>query len=151
MIEQLPDLLLEAIRIDDCRINLHGIENEVGQTSLHVLYTTETVLDPPSNRIIVGANVQYSAGEALLLQLHVDVPFVIPNLSKSYRIEPENNEIVFRSNLIPDLLSAVVGTVRGVVATKIHGTRLADYPLPLYSLPLLLEANQITISETGSL
>lgn len=148
MIEHIPDLLLEPIEISSFRLDEEAVEQILGKDTLHFLYSTETVLDPPGNRATIRVNVQYLVGDVSLMDMQAMVPFSIPNLAQKYRIEEEAHEIVFRGNLIPDLLEVVAGTVRGLVAAKVQGTGLADYPLPIYSIPLLVEANRIKLKES---
>lgn len=147
MIEQLPDLLLEAIRITDFQMDPKAVEGAVGRDTLHFLYSTETRLEPSQDRVLVEAYAQYFSGETTLMQMEAVIPFVVPGLVRKYRIDHKTNEIVFRNNLIPTLLSITSGTVRGLVAAKVQTTSLADYPLPVYSSRLLVEANKVTLGD----
>lgn len=145
MIEHISDILLERIEIGSFRLDKGATEQLLGRDTLHFLYSTETILAPQENQITICARVEYLIGDTSLMEMNASVPFSIPNLSQKYRTEKETQEIIFCNNLIPRLLEVVVGTVRGLVAAKVQETGLAGYPLPIYSIPLLVEANQFRL------
>ena len=146
MITELPDMLFEAISIDSCSLDRNAIKILMGRAPLHFQYSTEMTLCPTENRISVSAHLRYIIDGTPLLQMTATIPFIVPNLQHRYRVDEHSGDIVFRQNLVPELLSQTAGTVRGLLAAKVQGTKLVDYPLPLYSSRMLIEANRLIMN-----
>lgn len=76
-------------------------------------------------------NIKYMISEfdPLLLELEILLDIKIPKI-KSYF---DKNEKILSRNLALNIINVGVGTLRGVLSTKVKGTLLENYPLPFIS------------------
>lgn len=91
-------------------------------------------LKPNMETDILGfkINVRYmiSDEELLLLELGILMNIHISNIKLFF----DENEKILSRNLAANIINLGVGTLRGVLSTKVRGTTLENYPLPFISL-----------------
>mgnify|MGYP001220160998 CR=1 FL=1 len=99
-------------------------------------------LNPNMDNNILGieASVSYldTRDETLLTELSVLINFSISNLDKL--VEMKSKMIKLKNdNFIINLFNISIGTLRGVLYSKLKGTPLEGYPLPAISPDILKE------------
>lgn len=107
-------------------------------------------LKPNTETDILGfeINVKYmiSDEEPLLLELGILLNIHIPNIKLFF----DENEKMLSRNLAVNIINLGVGTLRGVLSTKVKGTTLENYPLPFISsskIEQIIENNRSNDSE----
>lgn len=85
--------------------------------------------DFKKNLVQFDFGVMYSLGNETILECIYAFEFEIPNLELFLGINAEGKLI--DNGVIPHLISAAIGTMRGILVVKTAGTDLSKYPLPI--------------------
>lgn len=90
-------------------------------------------LNPNMNDNILGVKTSLSyvdiRDKTILVELVILIKFSISNLSKLIEIKNDALEVM-DDNFVLSLFNISIGTLRGVLYSRLKGTPLEDYPLP---------------------
>lgn len=110
-------------------------------------YLLETGIFTSANRIVLRAGVRYNSNDNRLCELVLRIQYSISELASIVSIDEDMKEIRFSCDIIPVLLNAAFGSLRGALYERVKGTIIESYPLPLISIPELEKINQFTIGK----
>ena len=74
-----------------------------------------------------------------LFQADCLVCFLVDNLEDILTYDKSNNTVTFSFDVIPTLVNASFGTLRGVVYKETKNGPLEKYPMPLIPMKVLVE------------
>lgn len=109
---------------------------------LEVQFMTQTILNHKEKVISVKSGVRYLlAPQDDLFELNILLTFEMENIDEVVVVDEEKKKINFKVDIVPTLLNAAMGTLRGILYTKTADTVLRAFPLPLIDLKALMERN----------
>lgn len=136
-------------------INGETISNNIANVDLSNLsgdnlvfqYRMETEIRLSANEIVVIPSIKYSYDRKTLLEMNAHFVFSVQNLKSIIQLDTEKNEINVSADIFPTIVSASYSSLRGLVHARTEGTPLADYPLPMIEIGVLMSKNGINVEE----
>ena len=116
-----------------------------GKLQLRNLVETEILRGEEKVRVTVGAD--YVLGDESLSELVVTTTFLLGPFSEIVIIDEEKKKISFNPGVLQTFLGSTVGILRGVLFEKTKGTPLADFPLPLIPMTVLVDMNRFRMEK----
>ena len=126
-----------------------SVQDPVDAGALEVRYLIETEILRSEERIKVTTGVKYSLRETPLCELIIDAVFGMAPFSEIVVIDESKKTVSFTKEVMPTLLNITFGALRGVLFEKTRGTSLEAFPLPLISMPDLVEMNRFRVEKAG--
>lgn len=126
-----------------------SIPDTIDANALEVRYLIETEIIRSEEKIKVTTGVKYSLREMPLCELVIGAVFGMAPFSEIVVIDGAKKTISFSKEIVPTLLNITFGALRGVLFEKTKGTALEAYPLPLISMPDLVDMNRFRVEKTA--
>ncbi len=126
-----------------------SVPDPIDASALEVRYLIETEILRSEERIKVTTGVKYSLRETPLCELIIDAVFGMAPFSEIVVIDESKKTVSFTKEIVPTLLNITFGALRGVLFEKTKGTSLGAFPLPLISMPDLVEMNRFRVEKAG--
>lgn len=126
-----------------------SLPETIDATDLEVRYLVETEILSSIERIKVTTGVKYSVGESDYCELVISAIFGIAPFSDIIVIDEAKKTVSFSRDIVPTLLNITFGALRGALFEKIKDTVLASFPLPIISMPQLVEMNRFRVEKTN--
>ena len=126
-----------------------SVPDPIDANALEVRYLIETEILRSEERIKVTTGVKYSLREMPLCELVIDAVFGMAPFSEIIVIDESKKTVSFTKEIVPTLLNITFGALRGVLFEKTRGTYLEAFPLPLISMPDLVDMNRFRVEKTS--
>ena len=97
--------------------------------------------------VAVSISIRYRFKNADLFQAGAKVVFEVSSLDDIVTHDKNNNTVTFSYDIIPTLVNASFGTLRGIVYKETKNTPLEKYPLPLMPMKVLVEKCIVAVEE----
>lgn len=95
--------------------------------------------------ISVVEAIRYKFKNVELFQAECEVRFLIDDLEGILNYDKDSNTVTFSFNVIPTLVNAAFGTLRGIVYKETKNGPLEKYPVPLVPMNALVEKCSLSI------
>lgn len=123
------------------------IDGNINVANLQYKYSTVTEISPKEDKILIRASLSYFSSEVHYFALVITMEYFVENLRGVVSYNLDSRQVSFNPNLIPTFLNITCGTVRGILAEKVKGKTISQFPLPLLPLAALEKNNNITIKD----
>lgn len=97
--------------------------------------------------ITVTVAIKYKFDNMDLFQAECVVCFLVDNLEDILTYDKSNNTVTFSFDVIPTLVNASFGTLRGIVYKETKNGPLEKYPVPLIPMKVLVEKCAVSMME----
>jgi len=131
-----PEIRIRISKIREiefsCRDIPDNIDVELGKNLFFALGFTYSP-DTEKNTFALKTHVRYTLKEKQdsILTFTNEILFDIIGLNEAVRTKKDTNEIEINNNFLIPLISVAIGTTRGMIAVKVTGKRISEFPLPI--------------------
>lgn len=133
-------------RINDQHIAEKDLSSLTGDT-LQFMWKVATEVNVSSGTVMVLIGVRYKYLNEELVTLEHAYTYEIPDLKDIVDIDAETNTVTFKIDILPTLVAASYSTSRGITYERVKDTELANYPVPMISMDVLMSKNGLSLTE----
>lgn len=148
--EKEKPISIRICSVEETRVeNNCGIKDLAGLTedSLAFQFKVNTAINLVNETITVFVSIRYKFENADLFQAGTKVVFEVSSLDKMVTRDSDNNTVTFSYDIIPTLVNASYGTLRGIVYKETKNTPLEKYPIPLMPMKVLVDKCVVAVEE----
>lgn len=110
-------------------------------------FKVSATINVAKETVAVFVSIRYRFENADLFQAGAKVVFEVSSLDEMVSHDKGNNTVTFSYDIIPTLVNASYGTLRGVVYKETKNTPLEKYPIPLMPMKVLVDKCVVAVEE----
>lgn len=145
----------KPINIKICSVEETRVENNCGVKDLGGLsedalvfqFKVNASINVVKKTITVFISIRFKFENEDLFQAGAKVVFEVSPLDEIVSHDKENNTVTFSYDIIPTLVNASYGTLRGIVYKETKNTPLERYPIPLMPMKVLVDKCIVAVEE----
>ena len=110
-------------------------------------FKVNATINVAKETVAVFVSIRYRFENADLFQAGAKVVFEVSSLNEIVSHDKDNNTVTFTYDIIPTLVNASYGTLRGIVYKETKYTPLEKYPIPLLPMRVLVDKCIVAVEE----
>lgn len=119
--------------------------SSVNKDNLKFQYRIDSEIHISEGVIYVIPQIRYMIGRVEIFHATASIEYAFDDLNSIVNIEDGGKMVNFKFDILPPILSASYDTLRGLVHMKTMNTPLAEFPIPMIGVKLLIEKGGISV------
>ena len=133
---QIMQIQERSFSLDDSIWTLDALNRDA--LEVQIGFKFEPIPEKNLFSVWIKAHYRYSVADEKKKLASIEVATLFEIVNMEAHIEAQGEQFNDKSDLVPMMLNIAIGSTRGFIASKVAGTILAKYPLPIMDIQEVL-------------